>query len=104
MDRQAGCAGDGSDGFDKGLNRRGWVAVFDRGLLCRAWSARFGSCLVGEDFVMLGWRGLGSAYWSARSGFCVLVGVGHKVGFFFFFLIRVFGGQWAMVTWWACWW
>ena len=23
MDRQAGCAGDGSDGFDKGLNRRG---------------------------------------------------------------------------------
>ena len=26
MDRRAGCAGDGSDGFDKGLNQRGWVA------------------------------------------------------------------------------
>ena len=86
MDRQAGCAGDGSDGFDKGLNRRGWVAVFDRGLLCRAWSARFGSCLVGEDFVMLGWRGLGSAYWSARFGFCFLVVVGHGVGFFLLLL------------------
>ena len=37
MDRWAGRAGDGSDGFDKGLNRRGWVAGdgsdgFDKGL------------------------------------------------------------------------
>ena len=38
MDRQAGFAGDGSDGFDKGLNRRGWVAV---------------SCLVGKVWVLL---------------------------------------------------
>ena len=124
MDRRAGCAGDGfdgSDGFDKGLNRRGWVAgdgsdgsdgfdrglnrrrwvvVFDRGLLCRDWSARSGSCLVEEVFVVLGRRGLGSAYWSARSGFCVLVGVGHGVGFFFFNMgfcfsgILVGSGQW----------
>ena len=39
MDRRVGCDGDGSDGsdgFDRGLNRKGWVAVFDRGLLCRA--------------------------------------------------------------------
>ena len=61
LDRWAGFARDGSDGFDKGLNKKGWVVVFDRGLLCRAWSA--------------------------RSGFCVLVSVGHGVGFFFFFLI-----------------
>ena len=70
-------AGDGSDGFDRGLNRRGWVAVFDRGLLCHAWLA--------------------------RSGFCVLVGVSHGVGFFFYFLfyvgfcsggILVGSGQW----------
>ena len=93
MDWRVGCAGDGFDGsdeFDRGLNQRGWVAAFDRGLLCRAWSARSGSCLVEEVFVVLGWRGLGSAYWLVRSGFCVLVGVGHGVGFFFFFLIWVF--------------
>ena len=90
MDRQARCAGDGSDGFDRGLNRRGWVAVFDCGLLCRAWSARFGSCLVEEVFVVLGRRGLGSAYWSARYRFCVLVGMGHEVGFFFFFFFFFF--------------
>ena len=96
--RRVGCAGDssdGSDGFDRGLNRRGWVAVFDHGLLCRAWSARSGSCLVEEVFVVLGWRGLGFAYWSVRSGFCVLVGMGHGVGFFliiFFNMGFCFGG------------
>ena len=76
--------------------------MFDCGLLCHAWSARFGSCLVEEVFFVLGRRGLGFAYWSARSGFCVLVGVGHEVGFFFFFLnmgfcsggILVGSGQW----------
>ena len=76
MDRRVGFARDGSDGFDKGLNRRGWVVVFDHGLLCRAWSA--------------------------RSGFCVLVGMGHGVGFFFFLFnmsfcssgILVGSGQW----------
>ena len=36
LNRRGWVAGDGSDGFDRGLNRRGWVAVFDRGLLCRA--------------------------------------------------------------------
>ena len=95
-------AGDGSDGFDRGLNQRGWVVVFDRGLLCRAWSARSWSCLVEEVFVVLGRRGLGFAYWSARSGFSVLVGVGHGVGFIFFFKygfffsggISVGSGQW----------
>ena len=111
MDRRVGCAGDGSDGsdgFDRGLNRKGWVAVFDSGLLCRAWSARSGSCLVEEVFVVLGWRGLGSAYWSVRSGFCVLVGMGHEVGFFFFFLnmgfcfggILVSSGSVVEVRWW----
>ena len=73
MDRGAGFAGDGSDGFDKGLNRRGWVAMFDQGLLCHAWSARsrfYVLVSVGHgkvmarsgDKVMLGWRGLGSAF------------------------------------------
>ena len=132
MDRQAGCVGDdsdgsdgfdkglnqrgwvagdgfdGSDGFDRGLNQRGWVAVFDRGLLCRAWSARSGSCLVEEVFVVLGRQGLGFAYWSARFGFYVLVDVGHGVGFFFFFFFLNMGfffrwdfsGQWAVVAWW----
>ena len=44
---------------------------------------------------MLGWRGLGFAYWSVRSGFCVLVGMGHGVGFFliiFFNMGFCFGG------------
>ena len=109
MDWRVGCAGDGFDGsdeFDRGLNQRGWVAVFDRGLLCRAWSARSGSCLVEEVFVVLGRRGLGFAYWSVRSGFYVLVGVGHGVGFFFFFFKYGFffrwdfSGQWAVVAWW----
>ena len=63
--------------------------MFDCGLLCHAWSARFGSCLVEEVFFVLGRRGLGFAYWSARSGFCVLVGVGHEVGFFFFFFLNM---------------
>ena len=36
LNRRGWVAGDGSDGFDRGLNQRGWVAVFDRGLLCRA--------------------------------------------------------------------
>ena len=83
--------------------------MFDCGLLCHAWSARFGSCLVEEVFFVLGRRGLGFAYWSARSGFCVLVGVGHEVGFFFFFFFKYgflfrwdFGGQWAVVAWWKC--
>ena len=63
MDRQAGFAGDGSDGFDKGLNRRGWVAV---------------SCLVGEVWVLrFGRHG-------SRSGFFFFF------FFFFFFLIWVF--------------
>ena len=102
MDRRVACAGDGSDGsdgFDRGLNRRGWVAV---------------SCLVGEVWVLLGRRGLCRA-WSARSWFCVLVGevwvllfgwCGSRSGFFFVvvkygFLFRWdFGGQWAVVAWW----
>ena len=91
LNRREWVAGDGSDRFDRGLNQRGWVAVFDRGLLCRAWSARSGSCLVEEVFVVLGRRGLGFAYWSARFGFCVLVGVGHGVGFFFFFFLFKYG-------------
>ena len=48
--------------------------------------------------------------WLARSRFCVLVGVGHELGFFFFFFFLIwvlfrwdFGGQWAMVAWWASW-
>ena len=94
MDRWLGFAGDGSDGFNKGLNRRGWVAVFNRWLLCRAWSARFGSCLVSEVLVMLGRRGLGFAFWS--------VWVTEWVFFFFFFFnmgfcfdgILVSSGQW----------
>ena len=74
------------------------------------------SCLVGEVWVLLGQRGLCRA-WLARSWFCVLVDKvwvlhfgrhGSQSGFFFFFFfffkIWVFGGQWAMVTWWACWW
>ena len=46
-----------------------------------------------------GRRGLGHA-WSARSGFCILVGVGHGVGFFlffYFFLIWVFGSGGILV-------
>ena len=82
MDRWLGFAGDGSDGFNKGLNWRGWVGVFDRWLLCRAWSARFGSCLVSKVLVVLGRRGLGFAFWS--------VWVTEWVFFFFFFLIWVF--------------
>ena len=48
MDRRVGFARDGSNGFDKGLNWRGWVAV---------------SCLVGEVWVLCFGR-----HWS-RSGF-----------------------------------
>ena len=52
MDRRVGCAGDssdGSDGFDRGLNRRGWVL-----------------CLTMGCCVVLGRRGLGLA-WLKRS-------------------------------------
>ena len=82
LDRQAGFARDGSDGFDKGLNRRGWGAVFDHGLLCRAWSARSRSCLVGEVWVLrFGWRGSKSGFFFFfNMGFCsggILVGSGQ---------------------------